>query len=70
MKKIRRPVTAATEDTLFGIPVTWKMQTVLSVQAGNLKEACQKINRRDYDFPEGGELVPDTFEIDFKRLED
>jgi len=55
-------------NTPFRIPVKWEMQVIMDVYADSLKQAVQIINRKDYDLP-NGEIVNDTFEIDYDRLE-
>jgi len=67
MKKLVRPIYAA-ETFTFEIPVTWKMRDVFTISANSLKEAVQIINRQEYELPPG-QYVPDSFEIDYKRLD-
>lgn len=68
MKRVIRPVTAASDSFTFQIPVIWKVRTVLSVPAHSMKEAIQIVNSHEYELPEG-EYVKDSFEIDYDRLE-
>lgn len=71
MKKLLRPVFAATENQekpIFDIPVIWQMSTVMHVPATSLKAAVQIVNRQEFDLPDG-KLVADSFEIDYDELE-
>ena len=67
MKRLLRPITAA-EAAIYEIPVKWEMESVMSIRAISLEEAIQYVNRKEYQLPEG-ELVADSYEIDYDRLE-
>ena len=71
MKIVKRYISAQQEVDAFTfqIPVTWQMKTVLSVDAYSLEEAIQIINNHEYELAKG-ELVTDSFEIDYDRLDD
>ncbi len=70
MKILRQIINAAANVPYitFSIPVKWKMQAMMDVTARSLKEAVDILNRQEYELPPG-ELVPDSYEIDFDRLE-
>ncbi len=68
MVKLLRPVTAARDKIAFLIPVKWENTSTLRVYADSLKEAVAIINRQEFELPDG-DLVPDSFKIDYKRLE-
>ena len=61
-------INASSEKNIFEIPVRWQMRTILRVSADSLKTAIQRVNRQEYDLPDGN-YVDDTFEIDYDRLE-
>lgn len=68
MKRLLRPITAASDSFEFRIPVTWQVKAVLKVTSRSLQEAIQYVNSHEYELPEG-EYVNDSFEIDYDRLE-